>query len=185
MDIEDFYSGDPSRRDGEDQSYGPSWSDAGDEHHLWDCFWNDGSHELYVMAKPVLNPWLGYVGFALRDDVREIEWIVHRIAGLAENLIHPRQIQAKTGQVSERHPKDALTEELVVQVLAVVPAQGEVDALLEGWQDAMPLKGSLAWLQRRLAARPGPGGGAPPWGADPTPPEAAIPLSVEGETDGA
>ncbi|GAC1375439.1 MAG: hypothetical protein NVSMB32_18360 [Actinomycetota bacterium] len=151
MDIEDFYGADARRREGEDHSYGPAWSEDGDDHHLWDLFYNDGSGELFLVAKPVLNPWVGYVGFALQEDIREIEWIGHRIAGVAEHLIHPRHIQAKTGETSPRHPKDALTEELTVEILAVMPTRAAVDALLQGWQAAMGEKGSLTWLRSRLA----------------------------------
>lgn len=153
MDIEDFYAGNAQRRDGQDISYGTGWRAAGAERTVFDLFWNDASCELYLMAKPVVNPLVGYVGYALRDDVREIERVVHRIVGLAEHLIHPRQIQAKTGKISEAHPKDALTEELQVEVLAVIDTQEEVDRLLEGRQSVIAEPDGVAWLRARLAER--------------------------------
>lgn len=153
MDIEDFYAGDARRRDGQDISYGTGWRAADADHQVFDLFWNDGSCELYLMAKPVVNPLVGYAGYALRDDIREIEWAVHRIVGVAEQLIHPRHIQAKTGEVSEAHPKEALTEELQVEVLAVIGTQGEVDEALEGWQSAIGEPDGVAWLRARLADR--------------------------------
>lgn len=35
-------------------------------------------------------------------------------------------------------------------VLAVVPTERDLDALLEGWQDARWAEGGLAWLDHRL-----------------------------------
>ena len=55
MDIEEFYDADPRRRSGEDRQYGLGWSDAADEHSLWDLYWNSGSGELYLMRKPVAS----------------------------------------------------------------------------------------------------------------------------------
>src|SRR5487761_1354079 len=99
------------------------------------------------MKKPVPDPLLGWVGVALVDDIREMEWIEHRIVGAAENLIHPRQIQAKSGQASPRHPKEHLTEQLSVEILAKVSTLQEVDALLAGWRGAMDQPDSLRWLR--------------------------------------
>ena len=55
MDIEEFYDGDPKRRAAEERSYGTDWSSAADPDHRWDLFWNAGTGELYLMAKPVHN----------------------------------------------------------------------------------------------------------------------------------
>jgi len=151
VDIEEFYDGDPRRRGGEDRQFGLNWSDAADEHSLWDLYWNEGTGELYLMRKPVVDPLVGWVGYALRDDARELEWIEHRIVGVAENLIHPRHIQAKTGQASERHPKEALTEDLQVEILGVVPDAATVESVLAGWQEAMGQPDSLSWLRSRLS----------------------------------
>lgn len=156
MDIEEFYDGDQRRRDGEDRQYGLDWSDAADEHHLWDLYWNSGTGELYLMRKPVVkpaasvDPIIGWAGPALGDELREVGRIEHRIVAAAENLIHPRHIQAKTGQASDDPPKDALTEDLQVEVLGVVPDAAAVDEALSGWQEAMGEPNSLPWLRNRL-----------------------------------
>jgi hypothetical protein len=164
MDIEEFYDGDPRRREGEDVSYGLNWSDAAQPHRRFDLYWNDGSLELYLMAKPIegfpaaetmQNALTGWVGVSLRDDWRELEVIEHRIVGAAEHLIHPGQVQAKTGQASPRYDpdqiKDVLTQQIEVEVLGTVADQAEADRILEGWQEAMKEAGSIAWLRTRLS----------------------------------
>ena len=152
MDIEEFYDADPRRRSGEDRQFGLGWSDATDERSLWDLYWNSGSGELYLMRKPVVDPLVGWTGYALEDNARAVSRIEHRILGAAQHLIHPRQIRAKTGEESEDYSKEALTEDLEVEVLGVIPDAGRVDRVLAGWQDAMGEAGSLAWLRERLSA---------------------------------
>ena len=151
MDIEQFYDGDPRRRSGKDLQFGASWSDETDPGSQYELYWNDGTGELYLMRKPVVDPLVGWVGYALKDDVRELGWIEHRIVGVAENLIHPRQIKAKTGAESDHHPKEALTEDLTVEVLRVDPELAGVKALLSGWEAALEKPGSLGWLRARLS----------------------------------
>jgi hypothetical protein len=150
MDIEEFYDGDRRRKDGEDYSYGMSWSDATRPGLLFDLYWNDGSSELYLMSKPVAEPLIGWVGVSLVDDWRELENIEHRIVTEVENLIHPGHIRAKTGQESPWYIKDALTEELMVEILGRVESKEEVDRILEGWQQAMTEHDSVSWLRGRL-----------------------------------
>ena len=151
MDIEQFYDGDPRRRSGKDHQFGSSWSDCADPGSLDELYWNDGTGELYLMRKPKVDPLVGWVGYALKDDVRELGWIEHRIVGVAEHLIHPRQIKAKTGAESDHHPKEALTEDLKVEVLALVPDLPRVQALLSGWEGEVEKPSSLGWLRGRLS----------------------------------
>ena len=155
MDIEEFYDGDPRRRRGKDHQFGAGWSDDAVPESLYELYWNDGTGELYLMCKPVVDPLVGWVGYALKDDIRELGWIEHRIVGVAEHLIHPRQIKAKTGAESDHHPKEALTEDLTVEVLQVVPDATGVQALLTGWEAAMGRPGSLGWLRARLSGATG------------------------------
>lgn len=154
MDIEEFYAADRRRREGEDNSFGMDWTDATRPHNTFDLFWNDRSHELYLMAKPVNSPWLGFVRESLVTDARGLEWVEHRIVGAAEHLIHPRHIQAKTGAEKPEAPdrwKDALTEELTVEVLASIPTLGKAEDVLDGWKQAMTQRDSVAWLRARLS----------------------------------
>jgi len=153
VDIEEFYDGDPRRRRGQDQQFGSGWSDADDADSLYELYWNDGAGELYLMRKPVVDPLVGWVGYALKDDARELGWIEHRIVGVAGNLIHPRQISAKTGEVSDQHPKEALTEDLRVELLGRIPDRAQVEKVLAGWEAAMAEPGSLGWLRARLSQR--------------------------------
>ena len=155
MDIEEFYDTDPRRRSGEDRQYGLGWTDAADEHNLWDLYWNSGSGELYLMRKPVVDPLVGWTGYALEDNARAVSRIEHRILGAAQHLIHPRQIRAKTGEESRDDNKEALTEDLQVEVLGVIPDAGRVDRVLAGWEQAMDQADSLAWLRGRLSAEGG------------------------------
>ena len=152
MDIEEFYDADPRRRSGEDRQFGLSWSDAADEHSLWDLYWNSGSGELYLMRKPVVDPLVGWTGYALEDDARAVSRIERRILGAAQHLIHPRQVKAKTGDESEDYNKEALTEDLEVEVLGTIPDAGQVDRVLAGWEQAMEQPDSLSWLRARLSA---------------------------------
>jgi len=152
VDIEEFYDTDPRRRSGEDRQYGLGWTDAADEHNLWDLYWNSGSGELYLMRKPVVDPLVGWTGYALEDNARAVSRIEHRILGAAQHLIHPRQIRAKTGEESRDDNKEALTEDLQVEVLGVIPDAGRVDRVLAGWEQAMDQADSLAWLRARLSA---------------------------------
>ena len=152
MDIEEFYDTDPRRRSGEDRQFGLGWRDASDERSLWDLYWNSGSGELYLMRKPVVDPLVGWTGYALEDNARAVSRIEHRILGAAQHLIHPRQIRAKTGDESEDYNKEALTEDLEVEVLGVIPDGQQVERVLAGWEDAMSRPDSLSWLRARLSA---------------------------------
>ena len=152
MDIEEFYDADPRRRSGEDRQYGLGWSDTADERSLWDLYWNSGSGELYLMRKPVVDPLVGWTGYALEDNARAVSRIEHRILGAAQHLIHPRQIKAKTGDESEEYNKEALMEDLEVEVLGTIPDAHQVDRVLAGWEQAMERADSLSWLRGRLSA---------------------------------
>lgn len=151
MNIEEFYDADPRRRSGEDRQFGLGWTDAGDPDHLWDLYWNSGTGELYLMRKPNVDPLIGWTGYALDDEARALSRIEHRIIGAAQNLIHPRQIKAKTGDGSEEsYNKEALMEDLDVEGLGVIPDAQTVDRVLAGWEDAMSQPDSLSWLRTRL-----------------------------------
>jgi len=155
VDIEEFYDTDPRRRSGEDLQFGLGWTDAADEHNLWDLYWNSGTGELYLMRKPVVDPLVGWTGYALEDNARAVSRIEHRILGAAQHLIHPRQIRTKTGDESREDNKEALTEDLQVEILGVIPDAGRVDRVLAGWEQAMDQADSLAWLRGRLSAEGG------------------------------
>jgi hypothetical protein len=152
LDIEEFYDADPRRRSGEDRQFGLGWSDTSDERSLWDLYWNSGSGELYLMRKPVVDPLVGWTGYALEDNARAVARIEHRILGAAQHLIHPGHIRAKMGEESEDYDKEALTEDLQVDVLGVIPEAERVDRVLAGWEQAMEQPDSLAWLKARLSA---------------------------------
>lgn len=151
MDIEDFYDQDPRRRAGSDYSYGLDWSDAAQPDSRFDLYWNDASKELYLMAKPGHDPRFPWVGVALVDDWRDLEALEHRIVAEAEQLIHPRHIQAKTGEASPRHAKERLTEQLTVEILGTVDSEAQVERILDGWQQAMNEPDSVSWVRARLA----------------------------------
>jgi len=155
VDIEEFYDTDPRRRSGEDLQFGLGWTDAADEHNLWDLYWNSGTGELYLMRKPVVDPLVGWTGYALEDNARAVSRIEHRILGAAQHRIHPREIRAKTGDESREDNKEALTEDLQVEILGVIPDAGRVDRVLAGWEQAMDQADSLAWLRGRLSAEGG------------------------------
>lgn len=150
MDIEEFYEADPRRRSGEDRQFGPGWTDSSDPDSLWELYWNSGTGELYLMRKPNVNPLIGWTGYALEDDARALSRIEHRIIGAAQNLIHPRQIRAKTGEGSGEDNKEALMEDLEVEILGVIPDAQTVDRVLAGWEEAMNQPDSLPWLRDRL-----------------------------------
>ena len=88
-----------------------------------------------------------------KDDLRALEALGHRIVGEVDQLIHPRQVHVKTGRHPGEKYKDALEEELTVEIVAVIPSLGEVLKLLAGWQDEMPKPDSLDWLRSRVAAK--------------------------------
>src|SRR5439155_3838133 len=85
VDIEEFYDGDPRRRAGEERSFGMEWNSAADPHHRWDLFWNAGTEELYLMAKPVHSNWVGWNVEDAKDDLRALEALEHRIVGELEH----------------------------------------------------------------------------------------------------
>lgn len=171
MDIQNFYDGDQRRRDGEDLSYGLDWSDAARPDQLFDLYWNSGTEELYLMSKPAriaierasiadaasLGTGLIELAAGLKELAIDAEVIEHRIVGVAENLIHPGHIEAKTGHrppgAARGEPEDALTKQLEVEILGTIPDEGSVDAVLAGWKEAMDHPDSLSWLRSRLAEK--------------------------------
>jgi hypothetical protein len=153
VDIQEFYDGDPRRRAGEERSFGMEWSSTADPQHRWDLFWNAGSGELYLMAKPVHSNWVGWNVEDAKDDLRALEALEHRIVGELDHLLHPRQVYAKTGTHPGERYKEALTEELTVEILAVIPDLDVVQALLDGWQEEVAKPDSLTWLRARIASR--------------------------------
>ena len=72
---------------------------------------------------------------------------------LYDHLVHPRQVRAKTGSDPGEKYKDALAEELEVEIIGSVPDADEVSSLLEGWQQQVAQPDSLEWLRRRVAQR--------------------------------
>jgi hypothetical protein len=153
VDIQEFYDGDPRRRAGEERSFGMEWSSTADPQHRWDLFWNAGTGELYLMAKPVHSNWVGWNVEDAKDDLRALEALEHRIVGELDHLLHPRQVYAKTGTHPGERYKEALTEELTVEILAVIPDSDEVVTLLDGWQEEAAKPDSLTWLRARIASR--------------------------------
>jgi hypothetical protein len=150
VDIGDFYDGNPRRREATEYSFGSDWRSEADPHHRWDAFWNEGTGEVYVMEKPVHSALVGWNIEDAKDDIRALAALGHRLVSDVEELFHPRQVQAKTG----RHPgdkyKDALEEELTVEILATVESLDAVTARLAGWQDAMREPDGLSWLRTRV-----------------------------------
>lgn len=154
MDIEDYYQLDPRRPGVDELAFGLDWSDRDDPERLADVFWNSATGELYLMHKPHPKGLLGWDHYDTKDELRDLEALGHRILGAASHLLHPRQVQAKTGATPASARKDALTQELTVEIVAVVPAEAEVRALLSGWEDEVDKPDSLSWLRRRLADHP-------------------------------
>jgi hypothetical protein len=153
VDIEEYYDADPRRRDAEERAFGSDWNLSDDPHHGWDLFWNSGTGELYLMAKPVHSGLVGWNIEDAKDDIRALEALGHRIVGELDHLVHPRQVRAKTGTDPGEKYKDALAEELEVEILAVIPSAEEVAALLDGWQEQVSQPDSLTWLRERVAQR--------------------------------
>jgi hypothetical protein len=153
VDIQEFYDGDSRRRGATERTFGTEWQLSSDAHHRWDLFWNAGTGELYVMQKPVPSRWVGWLVEDTTDDMRALAALEHRIVGDFQHLLHPRQVHAKTGRDPGDRYKDALTEELMVEVLAVVPSESEAERLLEGWQNQVDQPDSLNWVRDRASAR--------------------------------
>lgn len=153
MDIQEFYDGDPRRRGAIERTFGTEWNLTDDPHHRWDLFWNAGTGELYLMQKPVPSPWVGWLVEDTKDDMRALAVFEHQIVGEFRHLLHPRQVFAKTGGDPGDRFKDALTEELTVEVLRVVPTEDEVDSLLADWEAKVDEPDSLTWLRERVAVR--------------------------------
>ena len=153
MDIEEYYDSDPRRRAAEERAFGMEWNSASDPHHRWDLFWNAGTGELYLMAKPVHSYWVGWNVEDAKDGLRAMAALEHRIVGEFDHLLHPRQVYVKTGKHPGDKYKDALTEELGVEILRVIPDLRDVTTLLDGWQQQVAQPDSLTWLRDRVAAR--------------------------------
>ena len=153
MDIEEFYDADPRRREADERAFGWDWNLTADSQHRWDLFWNAGTGELYLMAKPVHSRLVGWNIEDAKDDLRALEALGHRIGSGIEHLVHPRQVRAKTGSDIGEKYKDALAEELTVEVLGVIPSADAVTSLLSGWQDHVSQPDSLSWVRERVAAR--------------------------------
>jgi len=154
VDIEDFYDSDPRRRAVDEITFGLDWSDGEDAEHLGDLFWSSATGELYLMRKPHPRGLMGWDMYERRDVLRDVEDIGHHILGAAAHLLHPRQLRAKTGQAPRHARKDALTQELTVEVVAVVPDEAAARALLDGWEAEVDKPDSLGWLRARLAEHP-------------------------------
>ena len=112
---------------------------------------NAGTGELYLMQKPLPSPWVGWLVDDAKDDVRALAAFEHQIVGGLRHLLHPRQVHAKTGSDPGDRFKDALTEELTVEVLAVIPSENEVARLLDGWEAEVDAPDSLTWVRGRAS----------------------------------
>jgi len=154
LDIQEFYDADERRRAAVERSFGMEWNLVDDPHHRWDLFWNAGTGELYLMEKPVHSPWVGWNLEDAKDDMRALAALEHEIVGEFEHLLHPRQVHAKTGRHPGERYKDALTEELTVEILDVVRSESEVVRLLGGWPREVDKPDSLKWLRARIADAP-------------------------------
>jgi len=153
LDIEEFYDADPRRRNAEERAFGWDWNLTADPHHRWDLFWNAGTGELYLMAKPVHNRFVGWNIEDAKDDIRALEALGHRIVSEIDHLIHPRQVRAKTGSDPGDKYKDALAEELTVEILDVIPSADDVATLLAGWQEQVSEPDGVAWVRERVGSR--------------------------------
>jgi hypothetical protein len=60
------------------------------------------------------------------------------------------------GDVEVQHVK---AEDMTVEILTVVPTRDALDAMLDGWQDAMPEPNSVAWVRERVLHPPAATGG--------------------------
>ena len=54
--------------------------------------------------------------------------------------------------VGDEYIEKLPTESITVEVLGVVPARDALDAVLDGWQQAMGTPNSVEWVRARLAA---------------------------------
>jgi hypothetical protein len=50
-------------------------------------------------------------------------------------------------------------KDMTVEILTVVPDRAAVDAMLDGWQDAMTAPNSIAWVRERVLHPPAASGG--------------------------
>jgi hypothetical protein len=151
MDIEEYYDADTRRREAEERGFGSDWNLSDDPHHRWDLFWNSATGELYLMTKPVHSGLVGWNVENAKDDIRALEALGHRIVSEIEHLVHPRQVRAKTGGDLGDKYKDALADELDVEILAVVPTAEDAGSLLAGWQEQVSQPDSLKWLRQKVA----------------------------------
>ena len=60
------------------------------------------------------------------------------------------------GDVAVQHVP---TEDVTVEILAVVPSREAIAAIFDGWEQAMPQPNSIAWVRDRVVNPPAPSGG--------------------------
>ena len=60
------------------------------------------------------------------------------------------------GDVEVQHVNAA---DMTVEILGIVPTREAVDAVLDGWQDAMGAPNSVAWVRERVLHPPAPSAG--------------------------
>ncbi len=154
MDIDEFYDADPRRRTSRELAYGVGWAQGSPPGRVADLFWVEDTGELYLMFEPIPPNWLPLID---HDDLtRWVEEAQDLAAGAIEaihDLLHPRHHLAKT---ERHHPDqspgtDAYDEELVVEVLGVIPSKAQVDARLAGWEQALRAPDSIGWLRSRIS----------------------------------
>ena len=56
-----------------------------------------------------------------------------------------------TGLFSDEYTSDVPVEQLTVDVLGVVDGRAAIQAVMSGWEDAMPGENSIAWVRERVA----------------------------------
>ncbi len=111
VDIEDFYSADPRRRQSEELEFGSDWHEGGARTQV---SWVEVTGELYAMRDP-----LGHL---------------------------------ETELFGEESVDKVTDEDLGVEVLGTVTGRDAVEAVMSGWEAAMPNGAdSLAWVRDRVA----------------------------------
>ena len=56
-----------------------------------------------------------------------------------------------TGLFSDEYTSEVPVQQLAVEILGVVAGRAAIEAVMSGWQEAMPGENSIAWVRDRLA----------------------------------
>lgn len=79
----------------------------------------------------------------------EVMWVAD--TGEVYAMFEPVEPMASDG-IGDIFPQHMPVDAVTVEVLGVVATRDEIDALLAGWEDAMPEPGSIAWVRERIPA---------------------------------